>query len=108
MPIPVRTIEPAGTAGTLAAPAAVALTEEIHRSNVGKILEVHNGSGSSINVTFVDPGKTPAGNTGTEDPSPVAAGATRRWKLTSAYVGTNKKITVTFSAITSVTAEILD
>ncbi len=107
MAIPVASIEPAGTLGTLAAPASVASSETIHRANVGKILEVKNGGVGSINVTFTDPGKTPAGNTGTEDPAPVAAGATRRWKLTSAFVGSNKLITVGFSGTTSVTAEIL-
>jgi len=105
--IPVTTTDVAGGAGSLAAPAAVGATELIHRANVGKILEVTNGSGGSINVTFTDPGKTPAGNTGTEPPAAVAAGARRRWKLTSAFVGSNKQITVTFSATPSVTAEII-
>lgn len=107
MAIPVTTTETAGTLGTVAAPGAVAATELIHRAHVGKILQVTNGSGAPINVTFVDPGKTPAGNAATEDPAPVAAGATRRWKLTHAFVGSDKKITVQFSAQASVTAEIL-
>lgn len=107
MAIPVTNVSLAGTTGTLAAPGAVGSSETINRSNVGKILQVTNGGVGSINVTFVDPGKTPAGNTGTEDPAPVAAGATRRWKLIAAFVGTNKLITVNFSGTTSVTAEII-
>lgn len=108
MAIPTTRTETAGTTGSLAAPAAVAASEEIAASNVDNILQVTNGGGSPINVTFVDPGKTPAGNTGTEDPAPVAAGATRRWKLTSAFVNSaTKKITVNFSGTTSVTAEII-
>lgn len=99
MAIPTTTTTIAGTVGTLAAPGAVALTEVISATHVGDVLEVTNGSVASINVTFVDPGKTPAGNVGTEDPVPVAAGARRRWLLTAAFVGPSKTITVTFSAI---------
>lgn len=107
MAIPVTNTDVAGSAGSLAAPAAVSASETIHRANVGKILEVFNGSGGSINVTFVDPGTTPAGNAGTEPPAAVAAGARRRWKLTSEFVGSDKLITVQFSGTTSVTAEII-
>ncbi len=100
--------ELSGTTGSLAVPAGVSASEEISAANVDNILQVTNGGVGSINVTFVDPGKTPAGNAGTEDPVPVAAGATRRWKLTSAFVNTStKKIVVNFSGTTSVTAEII-
>lgn len=107
MAIPVTAAEPAGGLGTLAGPGSVGATEQIHRAHVGKILEVFNGGGSSINVTFTDPGKTPAGNVGSQAAAPVAAGARRRWKLTAAFVGSNKMITVGFSGTTSVTAEII-
>lgn len=108
MAIPVTNANSSGTTGTLAAPATPSLTETISRAHVGKILEIFNGSGGSINVTFTDPGRTPAGNTGTQSAAPVAAGARRRWKLTEAFVNTDTKvITVTFSSITSVTAEII-
>lgn len=108
MSIAVTPTANAGTAGTLAAPSAVAASETIDHAYVGKVLEVTNGSGASINVTFTDPGKTPAGNTGTQAAFPVAAGARRRWRLTRSFVGSAKTITVTFSATTSVTAEIVD
>lgn len=108
MAIPVTSTDPAGGAGTLAAPGAVTSSETIHRAHVGKILEVFNGGGAPINVTFTDPGKTPAGNTGTQAAAAIAAGARRRWKLTAAFVGATKLITVGFSATTSVTAEIID
>jgi hypothetical protein len=105
--IPVTSTALSGTAGTVAAPAAVGASETISRVHVGKILEVFNGGVGSINVTIVDPGKTPAGNTATSTAYPVAAGARRRWKLTRQYVGTNKLITIEFSGTTSVTAEVL-
>lgn len=108
MAIPVTPTDPTGGPGTLAAPGPVASSELINRVNVGKILEVTNGGGVTINVTFSDPGKTPAGNTGTQAAMPIAAGARRRWRLTHAFVGSNKKITVNFSATASVTAEIIN
>ncbi len=108
MAIPSTATDPAGGPGTLAAPAAVSSSETIHRVHVGKILEVFNGGGSSINVTFVDPGKTPAGNAGTQAATPLAAGARRRWRLTHAFVGANKMITVNFSGTASVVAEIIN
>lgn len=107
MTIPYTSTALAGTTGTLAAPATPTTTEVIGKSNIGKILEVFNGAGAPINVTFTDPGKTPAGNAGTQPPTAVAAGARRRWKLTRQFLG-DEGITVVFSSVTSVTAEIID
>lgn len=110
MAIPVTTTAALGSAGTAAAPGAVAASETIDAKHVGHILEVTNGSGAPINVTFTDPGHTPAGNTGTQAAESVAAGATRRWRLSGAFVGgpsNARAITVGFSATASVTAEIL-
>ncbi len=108
MAIPVTTTDPAGGPGSLAGPGPVAASENIHRVHVGKILEGFNGGGGAITVTFTDPGKTPAGNTGTQAAVPLAAGARRRWRLTHAFVGANKQIVVNFSGTTSVTAEIIN
>lgn len=96
-------------AGVVAAPAAVAASDTIPGSLVSSrtILEIKNGSGGSINVTFVDPGTTAAGNTGTQAPVAIAAGATRRFRLSSAFVDPDDDlIHVTFSSPTSVTWEL--
>lgn len=95
--------------GTLAAPAAVSASDTISSGDIanGAILEVKNGSGVSINVTVVDPGLTPAGNTGTQAAVAVAAGATRRFKIPAAYVNQSTSVvTVNYSATTSVTYEL--
>lgn len=96
--------------GALSAPGAVTSTETINGNLVasGAILQVINGSGGSINVTLTDPGRTAAGNTGTQAPTAVAAGATRFFKLSTAFVsGTTGNIEVGFSGTTSVTAQVL-
>jgi hypothetical protein len=96
-------------AGVAAAPAAVSVSDTIPGSlaTAGVILEVKNGSGGSINVTFVDPGLTPAGNTGTNAAIAVAAGATKRFKLSTAFVDSSTgNITVNYSSATSVTWEL--
>jgi hypothetical protein len=105
--ITVTSVANSGTSGTLSNPGAVTASETISKAYVGKILKVSNASGGSINVTFTDPGTTPAGNTGTQAAAAVADGATRMWRLTRAFVGSDDLITVAFSATTSVTAEIL-
>lgn len=96
-------------AGVAAAPAAVSASDTISGAlaTSGTILEVKNGGGGSINVTFVDPGSTAAGNTGTQAPVAVAAGVTRRFKLASAFVNEDTGlITVNYSGTTSVTWEL--
>ncbi len=96
--------------GALSAPGAVASSETINGNLVASnaILQVINGSGVSINVTFTDPGRTPLGNTATNAAVAVAAGATKFFKLTTGLVdGTSGNITVGFSATTTITAQIL-
>ncbi len=96
--------------GALSAPGAVASSETVNGNLVASnaILQVINASGVSVNVTIVDPGRTPAGNTGTAAAVAVAAGATRFFKLSTATVDSaSGNITVNFSATTSVTAQIL-
>lgn len=97
-------------AGALSAPAAVAASETINGNLVssGAKLQVVNGSGGSINVTFADPGRTPLGNTGTNAAVAVAAGTTKFFSLTSGLVNSaDGTITVGFSATPSVTAQII-
>ncbi len=108
MAIPVLTTT---VAGALSAPGAVTSSETINGNLVAKAakLQVVNGSGTPMNVTFTDPGRTPLGNTGTQAATAVAAGATRFFKLTSALIdAATGNITVGFSATTSVTAQIVD
>jgi hypothetical protein len=96
-------------AGVVSNPQAVSASDTISGSLVNSraILEIKNGSGGSINVTFVDPGKTPAGNTGTNAAVAIAAGVTRRFRITNAFVNSDTNlITVTFSSPTSVTWEL--
>lgn len=95
--------------GALSAPGAVTSTETINGNLVanGAILQVINGSGGSINVTITDPGRTAAGNTGTQAPTAVAAGATRFFKLSTAFVDTSGEIEIAFSATTTVTAQVI-
>lgn len=102
-----------GVAGTLSNPQAVTASDTINGNDVanGAILEVKNGSGSSITVTLVDPGKTSAGNA-TVSPQTVgvttiAAGATRRIKPSAAFVDSSTNVvTVTYSSTTTVTYEL--
>jgi hypothetical protein len=96
-------------AGVAAAPVAVSASDTISGSLVSAnaILEVKNGGGGSINVTFVDPGTTPAGNTGTQAGIAVAAGTTKRFRLSSAFTDPDTNlITVNYSGTTSVTWEL--
>lgn len=95
-------------AGTLAAPGAVSASDTISGNLVGGALKVYNGSGSSINVTFADPGHTAAGNTGTQAASAIANGAARWYPLLASFVNSSTNlITVTFSGTTTVTYELI-
>ncbi len=92
--------------GTLAAPAAMSTADTISGNMVGGYLKVINGSGGSVNFTITDPGRTAAGNTGTQAASAIAAAAARWYPLTSAFVNTSTNlINVTLSSATSVTYE---
>lgn len=100
-----------GTTATTATAAAVSASDTISASDIGTngaLLNVINGSGGSINVTLVDPGTTPAGNT-TTAPAQAVANSTDRWFLvTPNHVDTSTGLaTVTFSGTTSVTYKLL-
>jgi hypothetical protein len=98
-----------GVGGTLAAPVNVTVSDTISGNDIanGCILEVLNGSGAPITVTFVDPGHTAAGNTGTQAGVSVAAAAKRRFKPSAAFVDPVTNLcTVTYSSATTVTYEL--
>lgn len=67
-------------------------------------LQVTNGGGSSLTVTFVDPGLTPAGSAATNPTATVAAGATKLIPLNPKLINTSTNvISVSYSATASVT-----
>lgn len=69
-------------------------------------LHVHNGSGASINVTMADGGSTPGGSLGSGTVVAVAAGADTFIAVPSQFAApATGLVTVTFSAITTVTGE---
>ncbi len=95
-------------AGTLAAPGAMSVADTISGNMVGGYLKVINGSGGSVNFTIVDPGRTAAGNTGTQAAVAVAASTARWFPLTAAYVNSaTNLINVTLSSATTITYELL-
>ncbi len=107
MAIPVLT---STVTGVLSAPGAVTSSETINGNLValGGVLQVVNGSGSSMNVTFTDPGRTPLGNTGTQAGVAVANGTTKFFKLTTGLIDSaTGNITVGFSATTTITAQVI-
>lgn len=108
MAIPVLTT---AVTGALSAPGAVTVSESINGNLVanGAKLQVINGSGGSINVTFTDPGRTPLGNTATNAAVAVAAGTTKFFKLTTGLIdAVSGNIIVGFSGTTSITAQVID
>lgn len=102
-----RTIVAAGGTFSLAAVAASDTISGEFIGERGAILDVNNGSGGSINVTISDPGRTAAGNTGTAQVVAVGAGARKQIFIGKGNVDpTTGLATVTYSATTSVTAEV--
>jgi len=94
--------------GTLAAPAAIGTSNTINGNLVPCNLKVINGAGSPVNVTIVDPGRTDAGNTGTQAAVAVANGTAKWFSLTSAFVNpSDNLVTVTLDSATSVTYELI-
>lgn len=72
----------------------------------GVVLEVLNGGGGSITVTISDPGVTPATNAGTAQTVTVAPAGRKRIFVGPANVNQATGVaTITYSGITSVTAE---
>lgn len=74
----------------------------------GVLLNIINGSGGSIDVTLVDPGRTPAGNAGTASAQAVADGTDRWFKISPAHVDPSTGVaTVTLSSATTVTYKLI-
>lgn len=116
MPIPAGTefpsipvVHPALT-GTAPAPAAVAGLRSVNGNLVayGAVLEVANTSGGPVDVAFIDPGRTPAGNPGDHPPVEVADGTTEYFKLDPAMVDrATNVIVVAFDAVPGITAQVI-
>ena len=106
----VRTITAAGAAITRSAVSASDTIDGGQIGDRGVVLDVNNGSGSSINVTIGDPGLTPAGNAAAGSPAgrvvAVPAGAQRQIYVGPKNVDPSTGVaTITYSATTTVTAE---
>lgn len=72
----------------------------------GVVLHVNNGGGAPINVTISDPGTTPAGNAGSARVVAVTNGTAKRIWIGPGNVDPVTNVaTITYSAVTSVTAE---
>ncbi len=97
--------------GALSAPSQVVSSETINGNLValGGKLMVNNASGSPVNVTIADPGRTGLGNTGTNAAQAVATATSKLFKLTDAMVDSaTGNITVGFSATgATITAQII-
>jgi hypothetical protein len=97
-------------AGTLCTGVAVSASDTISGNdvNAGAMLVVTVG-GTPTNVTIVDPGRTPAGNTGTQAAQTVAANTSRAWgpATLAKYIDSTGVVTVTYSSITGATAMLL-
>lgn len=93
--------------GTTPSYGAVALTDTIKYDSDDQFLIVKNASGASVNVTVVVPGT----KHGQNNPDVVVAvgAAGEKWigPFTSDMKDADNIITVTFSAITSVTAALV-
>ncbi len=73
--------------------------------------DIVTAGGTPTNVTFVDPGKTPAGTVaGTVTPQTVAANTSRGWGKTQlqGYIDpSTNKVGVVYSSITTITAMVV-
>jgi len=83
---------------------AANLTDTVSYSSPNVFLQVLNGSGSTITVSISDAGATPSGNAGTIVPVSITAAQTKLIPLPLGAIATTGVATITYSAITSVTA----
>jgi hypothetical protein len=96
-----------GGAGTTITPYTPGSSDSFSINDLPATLRVSNGSVSSINVTFVDGGKTPLGTSAASlTPAAVAAGAVRSFKLVASMCDSGGNITANFSATASVSCEL--
>ncbi len=93
-------------AGTLVSLAAANLTDTVQADD-SCWLHVKNASGGAITVSISDPNFTTVGNPGTVTARSVAAGTERLFDLRAANNDpTTNVTTITYSAVTSVTAAV--
>ncbi|AGL13879.1 hypothetical protein [Actinoplanes sp. N902-109] len=95
---------------TTVGPNNMTTSDTVSQSDIGTngaLLNVINGSGSSINVTLADPGSTAVGNAGNATPEAVPAGADRWFRLSPGHVNSSGVATVNLSAATSVTYKLI-
>lgn len=105
----ISTMTSAGlTPATVAASAGGDTIAPPNGSDDRTFLFVNNGSASAITVTVADPGKTPAGNSGTATGVSVAAGAISLIPIpTGAINASTGQASITYSAVTTVTVAAL-
>ena len=100
--IAVQQITAAGLTPVLS---AANLTDTVVVTNNLVHLQVANASGGAITVSISDPGATPSGNAGTVVPVSVGAGTTKLIPIPLTAVSPATGVaTITYSAVTSVTA----
>ncbi|GAA2346934.1 hypothetical protein [Dactylosporangium salmoneum] len=93
-------------------PVAVSSSDRVDGSDIinGAVLIVQAGN-TPTNVTFTDPGKTPAGTAaGTVTPQTVAANTSRCWgyrQLVGYIDQASNKVTVNYSSTTTVVAMVV-
>ncbi|MER7280413.1 hypothetical protein ABT369_38850 [Dactylosporangium sp. NPDC000244] len=100
-------------ANQLCTPVAASLTgDTIDGSDIiNDAVFIVTAGGTPTNVTFVDPGKTPAGTAaGTVTPQTVAANTSRCWGKTQlqGYIDpVSNKVGVNFSSVTGITVMVV-
>lgn len=98
----------------LPAAQAVSASDTFANANGRTLIEVNNGSGSSVTVTFVTSGTYPVSSTVTydvaDDAQTVAAGVSKVFGPFNKTLlnGGSDLITVTFSATTTITARVIE
>lgn len=100
-----QTLDQTG-AGTTITSYTPASSDTFAINDLPATLRVSNGSGSSINVTVVDGGKTPLGTSAAAlSASAIANGAVKSFKLVAAMANSSGVVQVDFSATASVSCE---
>lgn len=107
--LPTQQITSAGL--TLATTAASAGGDTLAPASLADdrtLLYVDNGGASAVTVTVADPGKTPAGNSGTAPGISVAAGAAAYIPIAPGSINPATGLaSITYSGVTSVTVAAL-
>lgn len=98
-------------AGTVCTGTAVSASDTINGNDVNNgCMLIVTCAGTGANVTLTDPGRTPAGNTGTQGAQAVSINTSRAWGpavLKNFIDPATNLVTVTYSATTNVTAMVV-